>query len=245
VAAAGTQPGHSGLPRQVLRTWQEPPPRRDTLTADRITAAAIRIADQEGISALTIRRLSASMGHATMAVYRHISSRDELVLLMMDSALGPPPRLRPDEPWQAGLRRWAAGLFERYLRHPWLLDVPAPGMPVTPHHAMWVEHALAITSRAGLTTSQRLEAALLIDGHLRIIAALARAAPPAAQADQQQALADLRTVADEQRFPNFRSVLETGELQDDAAPGIDFGLDVILSGLVSHAGATAGLPPQE
>jgi AcrR family transcriptional regulator len=239
MAATGTPPGGSGLPRQVLRTWQDrQPTRRDALTAERIIAAGIQIADQDGISAVTIRRLSASMGYATMAVYRHISSRDELLLLMMDRALGLPPDLRPGEPWQAGLRRWAAGLFERYLSHPWLLDAPVPGMPVTPHHAMWVEHALAITSQTGLATGQRLEAALLIDGHLRTIAILARAAPPAVQADQQQALADLRTVADQQRYPYFRSVLETGELQDDTAPGITFGLDVILSGLASHASAT-------
>src|ERR1039457_1504299 len=168
MADNGTPPGGSGLPRQVLRTWHDPqPPQRDALTAERITAAGIQIADQHGISAVTIRRLSASMGYATMAVYRHISSRDELLLLMMDRALGPPPDLDPRQSWQAGLRRWAAGLFERYRAHPWLLDAPVPGMPVTPHHVMWVEHALAITSQVGLTTSQRLEAALLIDGHLR------------------------------------------------------------------------------
>src|ERR1035441_4081870 len=240
MADNGTPPGGSGLPRQVLRTWHDPqPPQRDALTPERITAAGIQIADQHGISAVTIRRLSASMGYATMAVYRHISSRDELLLLMMDRALGPPPDLDPRQSWQAGLRRWAAGLFERYLAHPWLLDAPVPGMPVTPHHAMWVEHALAITSQVGLTTSQRLEAALLIDGHLRTIATLARAAPPparagpprrpaappprpeaarptggprppppppprppppAAGAGQQQRLADLRTVADQQRY---------------------------------------------
>jgi AcrR family transcriptional regulator len=239
MADNGTPPGGSGLPRQVLRTWHDPqPPQRDALTAERITAAGIQIADQHGISAVTIRRLSASMGYATMAVYRHISSRDELLLLMMDRALGPPPDLDPRQSWEAGLRRWAAGLFERYLAHPWLLDAPVPGMPVTPHHAMWVEHALAITSQVGLTTSQRLEAALLIDGHLRTIATLARAAPPAARAGQQQRLADLRTVADQQRYPHFRGVLETGELQDDTGPGITFGLDIILSGLANHASAT-------
>jgi len=177
VAAADAPPGGSGLPRQVLRPWQDPQPRqRDALTAERITAAGIQIAGQHGISAVTIRRLAASMGHATMAVYRHVSSRDELLLLMMDRALGSPPGLHPGEPWQAGLRRWAAGLFGRYLAHPWLLDAPVPGMPVTPHHAMWVEHALAITSHTGLTTGQRLEAALLIDGHLRTLATLARPA---------------------------------------------------------------------
>jgi AcrR family transcriptional regulator len=234
MAGTGTPRGGSGLPRQVLRTWQGPRPRqRDALTAERITAAGIEIADQEGIRAVTIRRLAASMDHATMAVYRHISSRDELLLLMMDSALGPPPGLRTGESWQAGLRRWAAGLFERYLSHPWLLDAPVPGMPVTPQHAMWVEHALAITSETGLATDQRLEAALLIDGHLRTIASLARASRPAALADQRQALADLRTVADRERYPHFRAVLETGELQDDTGPGITFGLEVILSGLAS------------
>src|ERR1039457_251317 len=119
MADNGTPPGGSGLPRQVLRTWHDPqPPQRDALTAERITAAGIQIADQHGISAVTIRRLSASMGYATMAVYRHISSRDELLLLMMDRALGPPSDLDPRQSWQAGLRRWGAGLVGRQLGHP-------------------------------------------------------------------------------------------------------------------------------
>jgi hypothetical protein len=46
----------------------------------------------------------------------------------------------------------------------------------------------------------------------------------------------VRAGADQRRYPNFRAVLETGELQDKTGPGITFGLEVILSGLASHAG---------
>jgi hypothetical protein len=59
---------------------------------------------------------------------------------------------------------------------------------------------LGITDQIGLTIGQRLEAALLIDGHLRNIAGLARASQPAAQADQQQRLADVRAITDQRRY---------------------------------------------
>src|SRR5215469_5805920 len=61
------------------------------LTLERIVAAGIKVAMTEGIGALSMTRVAAELGVGTMSLYRYISAKDELLTLMVDSALGSPP----------------------------------------------------------------------------------------------------------------------------------------------------------
>jgi len=61
---------------------------RSTLTPQRIAAAAVAIADTEGLDAVTMRRLAADLGVAPMAAYRYVSGKDELLELMVDHVYG-------------------------------------------------------------------------------------------------------------------------------------------------------------
>jgi hypothetical protein len=83
------------LPPVVARMWGREPttrrgprPRLDLAT---ITAAAIEIADTEGLAAVSMSSVAAQVGVAPMALYRYVGSKDELLTVMADSALPPPP----------------------------------------------------------------------------------------------------------------------------------------------------------
>ena len=58
------------------------------LTRERIVRAAIAIADAEGMAEVSMRRVATGLGVATMSLYRHVPGKDDLVLLMIDAALG-------------------------------------------------------------------------------------------------------------------------------------------------------------
>ncbi|MFF9652137.1 TetR/AcrR family transcriptional regulator [Streptomyces sp. NPDC014622] len=93
------------------------------LTAGRITRAGIAIADAEGLDALSMRRVATDLGASTMALYRHVASKDDLVALMVETALTDAPL--PDTPpqdWRHGLERAAHRDWELYHRHPWILS---------------------------------------------------------------------------------------------------------------------------
>lgn len=93
------------------------------LTAGRITRAGIAVADAEGLEALSMRRVASDLGASTMALYRHVASKDELVALMVEAALTDAPL--PDTPprdWRHGLERAAHRDWELYHRHPWILS---------------------------------------------------------------------------------------------------------------------------
>lgn len=91
-------PSRPAVPR---RAAHEPD---QELTRERIVRAAIGIADTEGLAALSMRGVAAKLGVATMSPYRHVNSKDDLVLLMTDAVAG--EVTYPEEPPPAGGRAW-------------------------------------------------------------------------------------------------------------------------------------------
>ncbi|RKT87148.1 DNA-binding transcriptional regulator, AcrR family [Saccharopolyspora antimicrobica] len=93
------------------------------LTVERIVRAGIDVADAEGLAALSMRRVATDLGASTMALYRHVASKDDLVALMVEAAMADVPL--PDTPprnWRHGLERAAYRDWELYHRHPWILS---------------------------------------------------------------------------------------------------------------------------
>ncbi|MCL7493263.1 MULTISPECIES: TetR/AcrR family transcriptional regulator C-terminal domain-containing protein [Streptomyces] len=91
------------------------------LSRESVVRAGVKVADAEGLRALSMRRVAAEFGVSSMALYRHVAGKDELVLLMADAAFHD---IELPEPAPDGWReRMAAGArlqWELYRRHPWL-----------------------------------------------------------------------------------------------------------------------------
>ena len=94
-----------------------------------IVAAAVRIADAEGVEAVSMRRLADELGVATMTPYTHVESKDELLDLMRDAVAAEMilPEPIPDD-WREALRAIALRTKDAFEAHPWSLDV-APRRP--------------------------------------------------------------------------------------------------------------------
>lgn len=97
---------------------------KPTLTLEQIVAAGIRIADTEGIDALSMRRLAAELDMGTMSLYRYVPSKEDLLNLMLDHVGGATilPRTT-DQGWRATLGSVARNGRAVYLQHRWLLQV--------------------------------------------------------------------------------------------------------------------------
>ena len=123
-------------------------PRRG-LTLDAIVAAGIEVAASDGVGALSMARIATQLGVGTMSLYRYVASKDELLTLMVDSALGPPPTLPGVGGWRAGLTAWSDGLRDAYRRHPWGLRVPISAPPLGPNNVAWLDRALEALAETG------------------------------------------------------------------------------------------------
>jgi AcrR family transcriptional regulator len=86
-----------------------------------IVAAAISIADEEGIDALSMRHVAARLACGVMSLYRHVKDREELIALALDAVFGeePFPDPAPDD-WRGRMSESARRQWRAYLRHPWI-----------------------------------------------------------------------------------------------------------------------------
>jgi len=235
-----------GVPDVVARAWGLAGPAgkgpRPNLTLERIVDAAVALAGEEGIKAVSMSRLAERLGVSTMGLYRYVSSKDELLLLMVDAAWGPAPTGRaPGETWRQGLTRWAWTQRERLHAHPWMLSIPITAPPATPNSVGWMEDGLAAMGDTRLSGQEKLSVILLVSGFVRneatLMAGLVAAA--ATDATMRSIMVDygtiLRTVADPARFPAVQEVLASGAFEDDDDPDLEFvfGLERVLDGVES------------
>ena len=94
------------------------------LSVEAIVAAAIRIADAEGLEAVSMAHVADQLGFTTMSLYRHVSSKEELLQLMWNaSAQGAGDLVLAGDDWRARLRTWATIQREMIDRHPWITQI--------------------------------------------------------------------------------------------------------------------------
>lgn len=132
VAAKAAKHGET-LERLVARldtvdvwTRSEPGARRPRLSRDDIAAAAFRLADAEGISALSMRRLATDLDVGTMTLYHYVRTKDELLTLVVDAFLAEiivPAGETLSADWRAAITDIAKKSRDGLRRHPWIFDI--------------------------------------------------------------------------------------------------------------------------
>jgi AcrR family transcriptional regulator len=232
-----------GLPAGLLAAWGVDAPRtrgpRPGLSVGAIAGAGIAVAAREGLAAVSMARVAGELGASPMGLYRYVGSKDELLALMVDAALGDPPPAPDGEGWRDGLARWAWTYHDALRRHPWVLRIPISGPPVTPNQVAWLEEGLAALRDSGLTEPEKLSVILLLSGFVRNEATLAADIAAAVAASGREVMPGwaqtLAHVTDAERFPALHAALasEAFEQDDDMDDEFVFGLARILDGVAA------------
>lgn len=215
------------------------------LTLDRIVDAGVRIADAEGIDALSMRRVAAELGVGAMSLYRYVPGKAELLELMIDRAyrMMPGPDAPRDAGWRTVLRYVARGNWRMYLAHPWLLQTNLARPVLGPGGMAGFDYALSGLTGLDITDQERMGFITALDGY---VAGCARTHVYAAQAARRTG------ISDEEFWTAHVPVLEkamlsgayphVAALAEDtfAVPGEKlflFGLERLLDGLEAFVGA--------
>jgi AcrR family transcriptional regulator len=220
-----------------------------------IAQAAVALADEGGLAAVTMRSVAAAIGTGPASLYRYVATRDEILELMIDEVggeyrFGPPAtgepaplgELRAVDPL-SGLLELARQARQIYLRHPWLVGLPAVGQLPGPNAIAYTEQVLAVLDGTSLTSAARLETVGIFTGLVRLLAQTEAEQRRAGQqlAQWQAALAGylISAVADGRR-PYLAAALAGlggGEVSDPLTADDLFGrtLARILPGLLAPA----------
>jgi AcrR family transcriptional regulator len=243
------------LPRYLQLMWgvetggrrRGPKPGR---TIQDIGAAAVAVADRDGLAGVSMKSVAAELGLTTMSLYRYVDSKDELYAVMLDTAYGrPDPGLTTRGSWRTRLERWARAIAAVRLEHPWTVTVPLGEPPATPNTARWTEAGLGAFTGTKLDAQQRFSSLLLIDGfvqqHIRqslTLGFLGEGGQVLAGSDSYPE--NLYSVADAKEFPLL--LAGAGEALADDSPDddffateLDFGIRTILDGIAVQVEAAA------
>ncbi|MEV0193837.1 GntR family transcriptional regulator [Kitasatospora purpeofusca] len=240
----------AAAPAPVTTTPQPASPEGE-LSRERLIAAALEIADAEGLAALSMRAVAARLGVAPMTAYRYVTSKDELVLLAADAAFGEAGYpADPPAGWRPRLELGARTLWSLFRRHPWLAELGPVTRPLLlPNLLTHAEWALAALDGHGLPAATVLDIHVLFYSHIEGLAAnLEREARAQAATgltgdqwtDTRFAAFDTRTAA--VRFPVFtRLTAELAEGYDlDLDTLFESGLTTLLDGLAPRIEGPAG-----
>jgi AcrR family transcriptional regulator len=202
---------------------------------DRIVAAALAVADGEGLSAVSMRRVGGELGVPTMTLYSHVPGKGELVDLMLDAALGelyPDDRTPTSGNWRVRVEAVVRANRRFLLRHPWAVPIrrPLPG----PNHMRKYEIELRAVDGMGLSEVQMDRLVTLIDGFVR--GAVGGPPRPAGAAGGGPAIADpyAQQLLDPDRFPTAARVAQAREALPEAVASersFEFGLERLLDGI--------------
>lgn len=235
------------LPRGVALAWgvaanPQRGPKRE-LSIERIVEAAVEIADRDGLSAVSMSSVATSLGFTTMSLYRYVSAKEDLILLMLEYGTGlPPATIAAASGWREGMRLWSSASLEAYRAHPWLIDIPIVNAPNTPNNLAWMDAALAALEETPLSAAERISVLLLVTGQTRWEATAGRGN---AEADTAAETYVFTTLVTAEAFPALhRAVLAGGMVDDEEDDQFRFGLERILDGVQHYidAGAATGEP---
>lgn|GEM_PF-922610 len=220
------------LPHAVAVTWgvAELPhrgPKRE-LTTEQIVEAAIQIADAEGLEAVSMGKVAAAVGVAPMSLYRYVTGKDGLLLLMYDTA-SEVTVPGAGSTWRERLREWAMFVRAAYDAHPWLADLPPSSTPTTPNRLAIIEAGLAALEGVPAPDRMKLPTLRLLLGY---IALYSKASSDAGvDEDVRRALPELVT---DERFPLLAPAVRAGAFQSndvDDGSGFGFGLSRLFDGI--------------
>ena len=202
------------------------PPRR---TRTQVVAAAVAIADAEGLDALTMRRLAADLGAGVMSLYTYVRDKDDLVDQMVDQVSAFDPGREAVD--LLDLVRWQRDLM---LRHPWL-PAALPNRRLTgPNMLGYLERGLAALAPSGLPGGTKMEILALLTGFVGSYVTHELAQARAGLTDPERVaahVAQLQTAVATGEYPELARVL--AENAPPAAPGFDAIARRMIRGLLN------------
>ena len=235
------------LPPDVALMWRlrEAPRRgpKPSLTLDDIVRAAIAIADEEDdLAAVSMARVAERLGKSTMALYRHVKSKDDLLVLMSDAAVERPQPLPEGVDWRTGLTFWADGVLTAIRKHRWYAKIPISGPPAGPNNLAWLDSALGALKDTGLPEEAKIGVVMglitYVQGEIRVAFDLAAGYGENPAAFEQFGTT-LARVADPRVYPAVARLVEAGvfdemgSFEEDNEADFDFGLQLYLDGVAA------------
>jgi AcrR family transcriptional regulator len=224
-------------------------PRDRGLTREEIVAAAIGVADSEGVEAVSMRRIARELNASVMSLYWHVASKEELKDLMLESIeaeIGVPD---PSGNWRADIQAFARSTRAALLRHEWAMEFKGFRPPTGPKDAQNAERLFALLDDLGADTQTLVWIAMTVGTYV-LGAVLRETQEKRFERETAQTMASMteeeftavrdefsKRIVGSGRYPHIVRFLEEGIDPDSPATRdarFEFGLDCLLDGITAR-----------
>jgi AcrR family transcriptional regulator len=234
----------------IPSVWARPRREREqpALSREHIVAEALRLLDEEGAEALSMRKLGNRLGAGATSLYRHVANKDELFELAVDEVYGELPLAEPGDAtdWRTTVARVAHGLRDMILRHPWMAaKLGEVGLAyLGPNMLRQTEHTLAVFEAAGFPLDEADRAVNTVVAYVLGVSTseaawlsmVARSGQTQQEWVERLWPAAERAVADYPRLRARYAAQRDSDPAKDNETSFEYGLQRVLDGLQSRLG---------
>jgi AcrR family transcriptional regulator len=207
--------------------------RRAPLSRDQVLRAAVTLADEGGIGALSMRKLGQALGVEAMSLYNHVADKGDLLDGMIDVVFGEIGLPSGDDGWRQAMRRRAISAREVLGRHRWAIGLMesrrSPGPATLRHH----DAVLGCLREAGFSVELTAHAYSLLDSYIYGFALQEASLPFDTGEEAAQVAQDISAMMPGGEYPYLAEIAAVHVLQPGYQYGQEFetGLDLILDAL--------------
>jgi AcrR family transcriptional regulator len=204
---------------------------RIPLTRGRVLEAAIHLADESGLEALSMRRLAKVLGVEAMSLYNHVKSKDDVLDGMVDIVVSEieVPAIGTD--WKVAMRRRAVSAHEMLRRHTWASLLVVSRLNVGPAMLRYIDATLGCLHEAGFSYGTADHAWNAIDSHIYGFT-LQVSNFPLDSSEYAEAAQGFLSQIPEEQYPHMHALAQ--QVIAGAHTGVndfEFGLELILDSL--------------
>ena len=217
-----------------MATLPQPSPEpRVPLSRERVLQAAVRLADDGGIDALSMRRLGQDLGVEAMSLYNHVANKDDLHQGIIELVLAEIESPRDGGGWKEELRRTAISSYQAFTRHRWACGLMMRGPSVSSVRIEWMEAVLRTLRTGGFSANLTHHAYHALESHITGFTLWVVSMPFETHEELVELAQDFLPTISAERHPFFVEHAEQHLLPPDPEEKseFEFGLDLILDGL--------------
>ena len=209
------------------------PQRRAPLTRERVLEAAVKLADQGGLEALSMRKLGQALGVEAMALYYHFANKERVLDGIVDLVYDEIELPTIGADWKIAMRRRAISVRDALLRHRWAIGLMEsrknPGAANLRHH----DAVIGSLRAAGFDMAATATAYSLLDSYIYGFALTKMSLPFEDTTDIVEMAESMLEPFPLGEYQNLADFLTEHAMQPgyDYADEFEYGLDVILDGL--------------
>lgn len=200
------------------------------LSRERVLAAALRLADDEGVDAVSMRRLGQLLDVEAMSLYKHVSGKEDILDGIADLVMAEVEVPRPDLPWREAVRRAAISSHAALLRHRWAAPVLESRTSPGPTRLTYLEAVVGRLRAAGFSVADVARAFMAIDAQVYGFTVMELNFPFEMRDSPEAEVMAVEVFG--QMFPNLVAMAQLALGQGPGVPiEFEFGLDLVLDGL--------------